>query len=371
MLPVPGTDFFPCGTRVQMPTLHAAASVAPKESPDTPGKDTPSESRRGGLDRPTLKRHVTEELGRTLQFSHDVVSSRSPQAVSYAKAKGEMREMYRPSSLGVILAVPNTVSEPIGRHDCRGDAKKHSLCHLRAPPTKSREMPALPAPRRRSRSLPSKTADDADWTPQAHQLNLLSPCPSQHEAASSPRHSKMVPASASVLWEEQTLQRLSSATARRLVEECPRARERARLEELLRRRWRTKGVEEDVHSPSSSHADTALQASRTHSPISPLSRSNRPSSPSPLKFTNELSSGARPVCQQRCSGRMIILDNDTTFHKVLQRCYPQQPEEWCGVKGERDRATYGGKGCVRGQLRWTDFPQPVRVSWSVKLIYVL
>lgn len=322
----------------------------------------PKESRRS--DRQMLTRRMTVELGRTLQFSDDVVSSRSPQAVSYTKAKGEMGNIFRPDNLGFALTAPK---ESTSRRDWTL-TNQHYPCHLRGSSAKTQSLQGA-VQRCRSRSLPSKTYDSAGTEGRGigQDHSFLSPRSSWRECSSMPQCSRMVPTSASVLWEEQTLHRLSSATARRLVEECPRARERERLERLLERRPRDRVTEKSASvSLSSSNAGSVGATESTATSAIP----DQSSSPPPVKFSDELRAGAKPVHQRGgdTGTSTIVLDSNVSFRKVLQKCYPQQPQEW---SQEEDAAPLVGRSCVRGQLRWTDFPQPVKVSekWGAAAAY--
>lgn len=366
MLPSPGTDLFPCGTRVHMPSLHSPASVGnSRPNRSTPGgrtrvrSHTPKESRRSGIsDRQMLARRTTVELGRSLQFSDDVVSSRSPQTISYAKSKGEMENIFRPDNLGFTLTT--APKESISRRDW-SLTNKHYPCHLRGSSTRVQDQQRVEH-RCRSRSLPGKPSDAAGSTEgwgvgQDH--SFLSPRCSWRERSTVPRSSKTVPISASVLWEEQTLHRLSSATARRLVKECPRARERERLERLLERRPLDGAAQKSAPVSLSSSNAASLDAAE---PI--LATPPRPdqasSSPPPVSFSDELRAGAKPVHRLGGDAGTIVLDSNVSFRKVLQQCYPQQPGEWSGGGGGAPPLL--GRSCVRGQLRWTDFPQPVKVG---------
>ena len=305
------------------------------------------------------KSRVTE-LSTALTFSEDVVSSRSPHCISYAAARRGVGGIFRAEGFEQELRRKTTDREQVGRHNCRGESKKHT-CNFYSPVDK------LPSrrerkPLRRVKSVPSRipesvSSSESDSGSVVHQ------------------RAREVPASVSVRWEEQTLHRLSSATARRLVAACPRARDRERMDTLLERKHEK--IEEARSTERRSFFQVSEKLVPTRSGAEPSSalilspaegdegKSLDDDSPPRRDFSEQLRGGARPVRQKKLDDRTIVLDNDARFVKALQRAYPQEPRDWCETEAAPDP---GRRRYVRGQLRWTDMPQPVKVSGRILIM---
>lgn len=71
-------------------------------------------------------------------------------------------------------------------------------------------------------------------------------------------------------------------------------------------------------------------------------------------YVKDLEAGARPVHNGR--GSIILLDNNTKYKKVLQKSYPQSPENYFMAEGKGREVWEGARS-----RRWLDFPQPVKV----------
>ena len=305
-----------------------------------------------------FKRQLTE-LGNTLNFTDDVISSRSPQSVPYAKARVQLRSLYKPSDLDLgQRRMKATGGRLVGRHDCRGEPRRHMPCYL------SDVEDAVPVThhqrRRRGRLERSLT------------VPLVETSRSDVGGGNLLESAKVIQPSMSVRWEEQTLNRLSSGTARRLVAECTKARDRERLTAIVERRHEVEGKREQVkeESPPSSDPtsrtkkDSELQSDASHMKQScpvedPLSHRLPEMTPLGRSFLTELQEGAVPVHQRRGDGRTVVLDNNAHFDKVVQSTYPQQPRDWCKTE---TTDTAAGMTYVRGYLKWTDLPQRAKVS---------
>lgn len=122
----PETDLFACGHKVYIPSpgtpserkdRHVSAAAI-RESPLKTSKQLSP-----------LNNHL-KELGRSLSFNDDVVTEISPHLLSYAKSKELVgRSLFRPSTIGIKTRTrpTNTLT---GRHNCRGDMKRHVPCNL-------------------------------------------------------------------------------------------------------------------------------------------------------------------------------------------------------------------------------------------------
>ena len=346
-------DLFACGTSVHMLSLSTTVGKRSVQTNATPDTRRSSRAPRTANDRIT-------DLSRTLAFSEEVVSDISPECVSYAKAKGRMRSLFRPGDLGLGVRLRRSQREGGGRHDCRGEPKRHIPCHLRQP----RQEPWIP-------------------THTSHEEKIFHAVPSQdlglpHEL--SPRYTKdgsvefwqakMVPPSKSLPWEEQTLQRLSSSTTMTLSAKRNTAA-------LTEREETTLPVEK---SPQKTHLEQKWSSEQTAFPKQQSSHHHqfftnwgrRPTdteavSP-PKDFLAELMRGAHPVHQRKGDGTTIVLDNTARFDKVLQSSYPQQPREWF----EKDGTAHPlGRTYVKGQQRWMNMPQPARVREALGRLNVL
>ena len=266
-----------------------------------------------------LRSHVGE-LKRTLTFSEDVISSISPQALSYQQARERLARVLRPAQV-------TRLGRDVGRHNCRGDARRHPLCLL--PPAvvhedRERSKPHRPLPPSQHQ-LPPSTSSTSHGNVASHPSNMLY------------RRIVTVPANKSVQWKEQALEKISSSTATRFRGGQREGREvREEVEE------ETVEVSEGVKDGGEVEGDRRR-----------------------VDYMACLERGARSVWTR---GRrdVISLDNDTTFTKVLQSSYPQSHTEWCeGEEGEEEGER---ESLVRGGRRWTALPRPAPVSLDLCLV---
>lgn len=299
MLPSPAStkDFYACGARVQVPNIRVsnktkkwpnsvstAAPLAPLDCDSRLGNSGYRRRHTVGGEREALRSHVGQ-LKQALTFSDDVVSSISPQAVSYCQARGCLDQVFRPGPLTRRRRV-RLPGGDVGRHSCRGEVRQHRLCHLR------------------STTVPHTTSDrDRHHAMTTTHITQRSPSllPVRHgDVASYPsdmlyREMRVVPANSSVHWEAELLKRVTSSTAARLgAGETAKKREREREEvsEAITARGKG-GVGDRVEVENREH--------RTR------------------EYVRSLEDGAKPVTRgegERSRRDVIVLDNDTTFTKV-------------------------------------------------------
>ena len=286
----------------------------------------------------SVKRQVSE-LSRTLVFSEEVVSDISPECVSYASVKGDMRTLFKPNSLG--LGMQKKTMECVGRHDCRGEPKRHLPCHLYQP--------------RQEQAVPMHARDKTFHMQRSHHE-----FPGEHSRYADGsglvlQHAMVVPPSKSLPWEEQTLQRLSTSTKTML--------EANRDAVAATDRERTM-LSVGKSPPKAHRLEYMWSSGEITLPQGPRPHTQRPTDvdvvPQPKDFLTELKRGAHPVHQRKGDGTSIVLDNAAHFNKVLQSSYPQQPREWYEMDTS-SAAPPMGRTYVRGQQRWMDMPQPARV----------
>lgn len=296
---------------------------------------------------PSYKSRVTE-LSKTLTFSEDVVSSRSPHCISYAAARRGIGGIFRTVKLEQEPK-RKTTTESFGRYNYRGEPKKHT-CNFYGSVDEPPTYQHVRKPLRRVKSVPSEIPESVSGISS-----------SEFDSGSAVVHhrAREVPASVSVRWEEETLHRLSSATARRLVSVCPRTRDRERMDALLEKKHgEVRSTERKPFLQASKQGPDADSSSALIlPPAGDEDKNSSDDSPPRRDFLAQLQGGARPVRQKKPDSRTIVLDNDAHFVKTLQRVYPQEPRDWC----ESEAVPGSGRRYVRGQLRWTDMPQPVKV----------
>jgi len=327
-------DLFACGTTVLISSVCATAG---KRSVGTDASTEHQRTKRSSGLSCNVKRQVSE-LSRTLAFSEEVVSDISPECVSYANARGGMRSLFKSDGLG--LAVQKKTRECVGRHDCRGEPKRHLPCHLHQP---RQEQPMR------------MCAQDETLHKQPSHYEF----PSEHLRYSDGsglnlQHAKVVPPSKSLPWEEQTLQQLSTSTKRMLGanRDAVAATERERTNLSIDK------SPQKAHHLGLEHKQSSGEA--TFPTLQNRRLADADVVPQPKDFLTELKRGAHPVYQRKGDGTTIVLDNAAHFNKVLQSSYPQQPREWYEMD-TTSTAPPTGRTYVRGQQRWIDMPQPARV----------
>ncbi len=330
----------------------------------------PSQGAKEGVH--SLKRRLTE-LSETLDFHDDVVCARSPLSLPYAKARGERSRIFRLDALQPAeFSRTKRLGPTAGRHYHRGEPKRH-LCRLYEPEDKAQLAPHARRRRRRERGEGGREehigvqASRSDVKVDSSQSHCGSGA--HFRGNSYPGGMRTVPPSVSVLWEENTLCRLSDETARRLIDGCPRADERERLEDILDRKQGKTAPEKPTLKQQHSMFETRkLRGDKRDDSSTSLETAQDAASLMTRDFLAALEEGARPIQWGRGGdGRTIVLDNDARFEKVVQRVYPRRPVDWCRTEAEDDvdapRAGLGlGRSVVKGSLRWTGLPQPAKVD---------
>jgi hypothetical protein len=239
----------------------------------------------------------------------------------------------------------------VGRHDCRGEPKRHIPCHLQPDDHTSH----LAGTQFGSIGLSGQTKQDLIHERNNHHNQLHIKDDYFLDRVRSVAPSNSIP------WKEQTLKKVSSSTARHLTGQPSRDSFDDNLRPLTHKRSHQRrrtiiGDTELGDGRDVTHFDTTL--------VDDL--------PPPRNFISELEAGARPVHQ--CTGdarNSIFLSNNTRFNKVLQPSYPHSPSQWReasetgaaeavgGEEGEEEEEEEGAH--VRGYRRWSDFPQRAKV----------
>lgn len=285
---------------------------------------------------PSSNVYDVSELGTALKFDEEVVLSRCPHSIGYKKAlEISLNDALHPSH-----HYARKDRKPLGRHNCRGELKRHVPCHLRSQslPLDVKLITAAPRPFvETSVRKPTPTANSSIAGASARPKEFPAPLPEE--------------------WEAKTLLRLSSATARR-----------------FRRLGGLHGQQDLAPTDAEPATSTAASTSReqreaAHSLASekfqdrrePASTSTSPATTA--RFLVEFLSGALPVHRPRCTDATILLDNKSKFEKVLQDKFPQAPQEWC----PGDTAPHVARKCIRGVQRWTNLPQPAEVFHLVNV----
>lgn len=88
-------------------------------------------------------------------------------------------------------------------------------------------------------------------------------------------------------------------------------------------------------------------------------------------YAHDLETGARPI-NPSGSGSTILLDNNTKYKKVVQKSYPQPPDNYFMEEERREREIgerkIGEKKRGTHFRRWLDLPQPVKVRLVFKFL---
>ena len=325
-----GSDFFACGYKVRMPNIQnrAGSGRSGEASRPSPRKNGHS-FRHHSVD----SGKQVNELSKLLSFSDDVVSHRSPQSVTYIKAKENSRSLFRPDDLDIgIGSHLRKTRGVVGRHDCRGEPKRHIPCHLQSddnsgPPVSGQFYTT--GQMKQDLSFERSSQDQVRGKEEDIFLGRV----------------KSVPSSKSVPWREQTLKKVSSSTAKHLT------------------------GQPSSDSLDDNHRQLSYRQSRQLRHVSTDDKLERTvvlcgdsdDLPPPKNFIKELKMGAKPVHQLKGDGNTIILTNNACFNKVLQPSYPQHPSQWHDSSKAETTAAVEEDNCARGYRRWLDFPQRAKV----------
>ena len=167
---------------------------------------------------------------------------------------------------------------------------------------------------------------------------------------------RSVAPSKSIPWQEQTLNKVSSSTARHLTGQPSKDS----FDGIILRPLTHKRSYQSRHIICNADLDGGKDV-----PHFDICEDNLPQ---PRSFISELQAGARPVHQYTGNGNTILLSNNVRFNKVLQPSYPHSPSQWQeGPKIEitADMEKEGGveEGAhMIGYRRWSDFPQRAKVN---------
>ena len=337
------TDFFPVGYKVRMPNVHNHSGHGSISAPSRPSPRSNTLTSARVQSHQVTKKEVNE-LGKLLTFSDDVVSHRSPNSVTYNKAREGAQALFKTSELGDVRIGSHlkTSKGVVGRHDCRGEPKRHLPCHLQSDDQSSTLLSTqwsthLPKKGSTFRHVASGRSGEEEFL----LGRVRSVAPSQ-----------------SIPWQEQTLTKVSSSTARHLIG-LPSS------ESLADRQLSFKRSHQLIPDSSS---DKHLDAGGEEATLCTDSNGVRQQK----GFIKELQMGAKPVHQTRGDGNSILLTNNTRYNKVLQPSYPYQPSQWQSevskVEASSVKASASDRleeedddGCVIGYRRWLDFPQRATV----------
>ena len=291
------------------------------------------------------------ELSKILSFTEDVVSHRSPASISYTKARESTRSLFKPGDLDMgIGAHLKKTTGIVGRHDCRGEPKRHIPCHLQQDERNSLHHGSIGLSGQTKRDLIlERSSHDQLHIENDHFLGRV----------------RSVAPSRSIPWQEQTLKKVSSSTARHLTGQPSKDSFDDNLRPLTHNRSRqSRRIMSNVDlgdGKDNTHFDTACTDGL----------------PQPRSFISELQTGARPVHQSMGDGNTILLSNNTRFNKVLQPSYPHSPSLWqegpktdvAAAMEEEGRVEEGAN--VIGYRRWSDFPQRAKVHMYVYMYTIV
>lgn len=365
-------DFYPVGHKVRMPNIHTRSGNGSISAPSRPSPrasiscSSQSQSLRTQSHRVTKKK--VNDLGRLLTFSDDVVSHRSPNSVSYTKAKEKAHSLFKSNELGDLKIGSHLKKskDVVGRHDCRGEPKQHVPCHL---PLGDQVTPRLHV-QFSSNTIAAARRDIYN------KRNVHEPLRGRGEEEFFLGRVRSVAPSKSIQWHEDTLTKVSSFTAKHLVG-LPSSDS---LDNYNHKQLSFKPSHEAI---SNVNTDNDLAAFTSATQEGQARCSDMDSAPLHKDFVRELEMGALPVHQPKGDKQTILLSNNARFNKVLQPRYPHHPSQWYGNTGiteaeatsstltsgiaaevEEDDST-----CVIGYRRWMDLPQRAKVSRSTSLYY--
>ena len=302
-------DFYACGARVQIPSIKVSNKTTKRHKSVTTvsplarlGSENSVSRRRHttGGERESFRSHVGH-LKQSLTFSDDVVSTLSPQAVSYSHARGRLAHVFRAgpanSSTGGLAGGGVRLLRgrgDVGRRDCRGEARQHPLCHLRRATVPHTERDG-------DRHLPVKLRPGV--APLTQRSSSLRP-PLRSDVPSYPsgmlyRGLRVVPVSRSVQWEDELLQNVTSSTAARLG-----ARRKAGKKEDEEEEEESEAMMEREKPKSSVKGELDDEVEERYRGCKVE------------EYVRSLKEGAKPVSRRVGERGRIVLDNDTTFTKV-------------------------------------------------------
>ena len=308
------------------------------------------------------------ELGKTLAFSEDVVSTLSPHAVSYRHARSTMHDVFRPGAdFGHAQQRRKVVrfahdarggggagggSGSIPRHDCSAEAKR--------PIHQQTASTATPSRRSRRTRLANSGVDIKQPAAAgiAPATTTLSTSHTMRLYSNTSDHSvPLVPASSAAVREKRKLLQFSDTNTTRLGE-------------------REQGGEE-IHAPRQP------QHQRREGEWGRREVGGGGEGVMMQDYVTSLQRGAKPVTQphqgggrggggRRRGGRggergkeeeVIILDNNLRYDKFLQTRYPKEPGEWYAEEEEEEEENAHSQPLMytRGSRRWTRLPQPASV----------
>lgn len=289
----------PNGRHKSGPDSAAANSIA--TPPPPPGSGRSRLRRHTVGDAQSSLRAQVGELRQTLRFSEDVVSSRSPQSVSYGQARDGLSRVFLPvsrTSRRRRVQFPELTGD-VGQHNCRGEPRKHPLCHLHsvqtAAPQLDRKWEGLGRQRTDpTRRVPSLPGDIHHGNIPSYPSNMLY------------HYMRVVPTSESVQWEEEALKTVTSSTAVRL-----RNTKKCRGREGKGEKGGTNAVMERGELRSAFGDEVEVESDECVSVVQ--------------DYVTSLERGAKPLFlgagrkgREGRRGRrdIIVLDSETTFDKV-------------------------------------------------------
>ena len=345
-----GSDFFACGYKVRMPNIQKHVDRGRSNTPST-ARPSPRIYKNTHSIRSQAHdsgRRVNE-LSKLLSFTEDVISHRSPVSISYTKARESTRTLFKPEDLDMgIGAHLKKTKGIVGRHDCRGEPKRHMPCHLQP----DDHISHLEGTQYGSIGLSGRTKQDLVLERNSHNQSHVK---DDHFLG----RVRSVAPSKSIPWQEQTLEKVSISTARHLTGQPSKDS----FDDNLRPLTHKRSHQRRHHIISDSEFGDDKDVTRFDTTL-------MDDLPPPRSFISELQAGARPVHQSTGDGNTILLSNNARFNKVLQPSYPHSPSQW----QERPKTggpaeAMGGEGGeeeeesahVRGYRRWSDFPQRAKV----------
>ena len=339
------TDFFACGYKVRMPNIQNRVGGGRSNTPST-ARPSPRKNTHSIRSQVRDSGRQVNELSKLLSFTDDVVSHRSPMSISYTKARESTRTLFKPEDLDMgIGAHLKKTRGIVGRHDCRGEPKRHIPCHLQPD-----DHSSLLGIQHGTIGLSAQTKRDLVLERSSHdQLHIDDDYFLGRVRSVAP--SKSIP------WQEQTLKKMSSSTARHLTGQPSRDNFDDDLRPLT---YKCSHLSRRTCIITSAELDDRKD-------VTSFDTTCTDDLPQPRSFISELQAGARPVHQRMGDGNTILLSNNARFNKVLQPSYPHSPSQWQeGPKAEVAVAMEGEgemeEGAhVIGYRRWSDFPQRAKV----------
>ena len=266
---LPVKDLYACGAGVHVPSIRvnedgnrrSTRHVAASSRSEPPRRRRTVVAGRDGI----LLRVQVSQLRRSLTFTEDVVSSRSPHSVGYRQALRNLGDVFLPT-------LPPDATERERRHRNRRvvvDTKRH-LCYLHGPPS----VQSHDRPTNNERCRSSELALLKSVSSSAHHV-------ASHPSGMLYRKLRTVPVAKSVQWEERLLGGVTSSTA-------------VRLGGGRREKEEEKEEEEEANGAEVEEEDEERREDN---------------------YTVCLGKGAKPIWR-RGKGDFILLDNNNTFTKV-------------------------------------------------------